>query len=152
MLSPVFLTKVSQAIQTPLAAAKAFLSQGMRNQQLSARIAAENLTNAHTTSSEPGGDPYRRKVVIFKEMMDSQNGFPLLKPEKIDFDKSPFKLVYKPFHPAADARGYVKEPNLDEAIEKIDFREANQVTHALAQVYALATEMENRNHDLMKKA
>lgn len=151
MTLPVYLTGTQETTKSSLKAAKALLAQGMSNQQLLARIAAENFTNAKTTSHQPGGDPYRRKVVSFETMMDRQKGLPLLAPDKIGFDNSPFKIVHKPFHPAADARGYVKMPNVDEAVEMIDFREANQATNAMAQIYALATAMETRNHDLMKK-
>lgn len=148
---PTFLTK-TPAMRSPLNAAKTFLEQGMTNQQLRARVAAENLSHAYTTSSQPGGDPYRRKVLTFQTVMDQKKGLPLLRLEKIGFDASDFKLVHKPHDPAADERGYVKMPNVEPVVELLDFREANQATTMMAQIYALATTMENTNNDLLKNA
>ena len=35
-----------------------------------------------------------------------------------------FPTRYEPSHPAADARGYVKTPNVDSLVEVMDMREA----------------------------
>ena len=34
--------------------------------------------------------------------------------------------MHDPFHPAADARGYVKQPNVDSLVEMMDMREAQR--------------------------
>jgi flagellar basal-body rod protein FlgC len=37
-----------------------------------------------------------------------------------------FTETYDPAHPAADARGYVKRPNVDSLVEMMDMREAQR--------------------------
>ena len=41
-------------------------ASGMRAQTMRMRLAAENIANAGVTATEPGGDPYRRRVPIFE--------------------------------------------------------------------------------------
>ncbi len=43
---------------------------GMQVQAKRLQVAAENLANVETTGSTPGSDPYRRKTITFKEMLD----------------------------------------------------------------------------------
>jgi len=43
---------------------------GMRAQGLRLRVISENIANADSTASTPGGDPYRRKVITFQNRMD----------------------------------------------------------------------------------
>jgi flagellar basal-body rod protein FlgC len=41
-------------------------------------------------------------------------------------DMSPFKTVYDPGHPDADANGYVLMPNIDVAVEMVDLVSATR--------------------------
>ena len=43
---------------------------GMKVQGDRLRVVAENLANADSVSEVPGGDPYRRKVITFKNALD----------------------------------------------------------------------------------
>lgn len=43
----------------------AIAAAGLRVQQGRLRVMAENLANAQSTASTPGGDPYRRKIAVF---------------------------------------------------------------------------------------
>ena len=47
---------------------------------------------------------------------------------------SPFRVEYDPDHPAADANGYVKMPNVDVLIEMADMREASRSYEADLQI------------------
>ena len=99
-------------------------ASGMRAQSDRMRIVSENIANAESVGVRPGEDPYRRKVVSFKNVLDREMETPLVKVSKYGYDKSEFKLKYDPTHPAADDQGYVKYPNVNSLTEMMDMREA----------------------------
>ena len=49
-------------------------STGLRAQTVRIRLAAENVANANSTSDTPGGDPYQRRIPVFREMVDRETG------------------------------------------------------------------------------
>ena len=106
--------------------AKAISLSGMNAQSKRLRIISENLANADSTSEVPGGDPYRRKVVTFKSLVDPKTGAATVSADKVVEDQSEFITKYDPNHPAADAKGYVKMPNVSMVIEMADMREAQR--------------------------
>eukprot|EP01035_Chromulina_nebulosa_P041180 gene41179-55692_t len=73
-----------------------------------------------------GGTPYRRKVPTFNSSFDKELGAATLRMGKVEQDKTSFKTRYEPGHPAADANGYVKYPNVDPLVETVDMREAQR--------------------------
>ncbi len=97
---------------------------GMQAQSTRLRVVAENLANSDSTGNAPGADPYRRKTVTFANTMDRSIGANTLRANRIGTDSDAFPQRYDPSHPAADANGYVKTPNVDPAIEAMDMREA----------------------------
>ena len=44
---------------------------GMKVQGQRLRVLAENLANADSVAEVPGGDPYRRKTISFKNALDA---------------------------------------------------------------------------------
>ncbi len=90
------------------------------------RVVAENIANAESTARTAGGDPYRRKVPTFASHFDKQLGANTLQLGKVELDKTDFIQKYEPGHPAADANGYVKYPNVDPLVETVDMREAQR--------------------------
>jgi flagellar basal-body rod protein FlgC len=103
---------------------------GLRAQTVRIRISAENLANADTTASTPGGDPYRRKAPVFRTFFDKEVGANTVKVTGAREDQSPFQVKYDPSHPAADATGYVKTSNVSSLIEMADLREAQRAYEA----------------------
>lgn len=99
---------------------------GMRAQGERLRVIAENVANAKSTSSTPGGEPYRRKMVIFQNVLDKELGIETVKVTKRTFDASDFNKKYDPSHPAADPQGYVLYPNVNPIVEMADMREARR--------------------------
>lgn len=65
-------------------------------------------------------------------------------------DTSPFIEQYDPSHPAADARGYVKYPNVNMVVEMADMREANRSYEANLQVVRQARELISMTIDLLR--
>jgi flagellar basal-body rod protein FlgC len=65
-------------------------------------------------------------------------------------DNSNFKLEYDPGHPAADANGYVKRPNVEPLIEALDMREAQRAYEANLNVIDTARAMETDTLSILK--
>lgn len=99
---------------------------GMKVQGERLRVVAENLANAESVAEVPGGDPYRRKTITFRNEMDRALGLETVQVDKVGVDRSDFRLKYDPGNPAADDKGYVKLPNVNSLIEMTDMREAQR--------------------------
>jgi len=102
-------------------------------------VIAENMANSNTTRTASGG-PYRRKYVVFQEITSdntfstffnkaktAQGGVRVL---EIGEDMSEFKYDYNPFHPDADADGYVRMPNVEVVQEMVDMMSAYRAYEA----------------------
>jgi flagellar basal-body rod protein FlgC len=70
---------------------------------------------------------------------------------RVDGDKTPFNSVYEPGNPSADAKGYVKTPNVDPLIEAMDMRDAQRAYEANLNVIETARAMDQRTLDLLKR-
>src|SRR5471032_2643572 len=88
----------------------AVAASALKAQQARMRIIAENIANADSTSTVKGGDPYRRQTPVFAAaQIDGATGVKLA---QVTPDMTAFTRDYDPSHPAADADGYVKKPNV----------------------------------------
>jgi len=112
---------------------------GMAAQRARLDVVAENIANAESTRTKAGG-PYRRRQVIFQTIptsgqassfgsvfqstMKSQSSFQSVHVSKVIEDQSPFREVYDPSHPDADANGMVKMPNVNTVKEMVDMNSA----------------------------
>jgi len=101
-------------------------ASGLRAQSERMRVIAENMANADSKPQAPGLDPYRRKTVSFKSVLDREQNVDLVKIRKTGVDRSDFSKVYDPGHPGADNDGYVLKPNVNTLIEAMDMREAQR--------------------------
>ncbi len=123
---------------------------GMRVQGQRLRVIAQNIANANSLPQEPGKDPYRRKVVTFKNELDRTIGLKTVQLDKVQPDKSVFGKRYEPSHPAADADGYVPTPNVNTLIEMTDMREAQRSYEANLSVIKSSKAMLNQTIDLLR--
>jgi flagellar basal-body rod protein FlgC len=130
--------------------AMAISSSGMKAQSMRMRVISENLANSETTADAPGADPYRRKTITFKSELDRANGVDKVAVKNIDRDQSDFRLKYDPSHPAADAKGYIKLPNVNSLIETMDMREANRSYEANLSSIELSRGMLMKTIDMLK--
>lgn len=137
-------------MQDPLQSALKAASMGMTAQSARLRIVSENLANANSTGSTPGADPYARKTISFASMVDEPTGAEGVTVDKIDYDRTPFVTEYSPGHPAADARGYVKRPNVNSMVELADAREANRGYQANLQIIRQVREAITMTIDLLR--
>ncbi len=125
-------------------------ASGLQAQGTRLRVISENLANANSTSEVPGGDPYRRKTVTFAAELDKAIGAEEVKVKKVGTDTAPFREIYEPSHPAADANGHVKLPNVNMLIELADMREAQRSYEANLQMIDQARSMLMRTIDLLR--
>ena len=128
---------------------QAIAASALRAQQARMRIIAENLATADSTSKTAGGDPYRRQAPVFEPT--KVQGAKGVKMSKVTPDGAEFKSEYDPSHPSADAKGYVKMPNVDPLIEALDMREAQRAYEANLNVIETARSLQMRTLDLLKK-
>jgi flagellar basal-body rod protein FlgC len=125
-------------------------ASGMQAQAERLRVVAENIANAGSTSDVPGGEPYRRKMVVFQNVLDKEMGTNLVKVGKRVLDKSEFIKKYQPYHPAADEQGYVLYPNVNSIIEMMDMREARRGYEANLNVIEMAKAMLSQTINLLR--
>ena len=124
---------------------------GMKAQGSRIRVITENVANVQTTGDTPGADPYRRQMITFKNEMDRQMGAKLVKVDSIQSDeKTPFRLEYRPEHPAADENGNVKLPNVNTLLEMADMREAQRTYEANIGMLEQSRTMLLRTIDLLR--
>jgi flagellar basal-body rod protein FlgC len=109
-----------------LESALSIAASGMRAQGVRLKVVAQNIANASSTSDRTGGEPYRRKIVTFANVLDRELDAKLVEIKKIKEDPSQFNLVYDPSHPAANDKGFVQMPNVNALVEMMDMREAQR--------------------------
>ena len=128
----------------------AIAASGLRAQAGRMRIISENIANADSTAASAGAEPYRRKMASFKSEMDRTLDVQLVALGRIKTDPSEFRLKYEPGHPAADANGNVKYPNVNALVEMTDLREAQRSYEANINVIGASRRMIQRTIDILK--
>ena len=126
-------------------------ASGLRAQSERMRVIAENLANSDTLPQSPNENPYRRKTVDFKSVLDREAGVDIVKIRKVGVDRSDFKKRYDPGHPGADKNGYVLEPNVNSLIEAMDMREAQRSYEANMEVIKASKSMLSGTIDVLRK-
>jgi flagellar basal-body rod protein FlgC len=134
----------------PLTQSMATAASAMRAESMRLRLVAENLANANTTGAGPGEQPYQRKLMTFQQSIDQATGAATVEPGPITTDQTPFRTVYDPSHPAADANGYVSLPNVSELVEVADMREAQRSYEANLASLSQSRSMISKTLDLLK--
>ena len=128
----------------------AISASGMDAQTARLRVIAENLANQDSTGSTPGAEPYRRKTITFEDKLDKELGVDTVKVRNVGVDKSDLPKRYDPSHPAADAEGYVRTPNVNSFVEIMDMREAQRGYSANLNVMEVTRTMLTRTIELLK--
>ena len=134
----------------PLSSIAKIASSGMTAQSARLRVITENVANADSTGTTPGADPFRRKTISFSELLDRDSGASTVEVDRIGRDTRPFVLDHDPSHPAADANGYVKLPNVDPILEMANMREASRSYEANLNLFEAGRRMRGQMPDLLK--
>jgi flagellar basal-body rod protein FlgC len=125
-------------------------ASGLRAQAGRMRVIAENIANADSTPQRPGADPYRRKIATFSSEMDRTLDARIVGLGRVQPDRSDFRVRHQPGHPAADAKGNVKYPNVNALVEMTDMREAQRSYEANLDVIGATRRMLQRTLDILK--
>lgn len=128
----------------------AIAASGLRAQAGRMRVISENIANADSTAPTPGADPYRRKVPTFRTEIDRALDAQVVSMGRVRTDQSDFRLKYEPGHPAADANGNVKYPNVNSLVEMTDLKEAQRSYEANINVISASRRMIQRTIEILK--
>jgi len=122
----------------------ALTAQRLRMDVISSNMANIDSTRANFVNGQ--WEPYKRKMVVMqpngqsfssylsKAMSNEQVGNGV-KVSRIVEDNTPFKMVYDPEHPDANAEGYVAMPNVDPLKEMVDLISATRSYEANVTVF-----------------
>ncbi|MEN6462078.1 MAG: flagellar basal body rod protein FlgC [Syntrophomonas sp.] len=136
-------------------------ASGLTAQRLRMDTIANNMANVETTRVQGRTGPYRRQVVVFEarnaalagggfqNVLDSQiqavgDGVRVKQIAEISEDQSPYRRVYDPSHPDADAQGYVNYPNVNIVEEMINMISSTRAYEANAKVIEATKSMATR--------
>ncbi|NOZ55727.1 MAG: flagellar basal body rod protein FlgC [Calditrichaeota bacterium] len=150
-------------------------ASGLSAQRRKLNVIASNIANAETTRTA-NGQPYRRRIVKFQETPGSEfvqvlrrvvgklvttrpghlpNADILQREESAGgveaqeaTDPSPFRMVYDPTHPDANANGYVAYPNVSVVTEMVDMIAASRNYEANVAAIDAAKDMAKRALDI----
>ena len=128
----------------------AIAASGLRAQAGRMRVISENIANADSTAPRAGADPYRRKIPTFRAEIDRALEAKVVALGPVRTDASDFRTKYEPGHPAADAKGYVKYPNVNQLVEMTDMREAQRSYEANLNVVGATRRMIQRTLDILR--
>ena len=128
----------------------AVAASGLRGQAGRMRVIAENLANADSTPDRAGVDPYRRKIVTFQGRLDRELDAQVVELGRVERDRGAFRTKLDPGHPAADATGQVRLPNVNSLIESMDMREAQRSYEANLNVISSTRRMLQRTIDILR--
>ncbi len=129
----------------------AVAASGLRAQSERMKTIAENIANANSAAATPGSDPYRRQIPTVTANFDRELNANMVAAGKPIADQSELRSQYDPGNPRADAKGYVKMPNVNSLIEIMDMREAQRSYEADLSVMDATKTMMARTVDLLKK-
>lgn len=88
-------------------------------------VAASNLANADSVTG-PDGQPYRAKEVVFQVAAPAGQEIGGVQVSGVVESPAADKLVYQPGNPMADAKGYVRMPNVNEVDEMVNSMAASR--------------------------
>ena len=128
----------------------AIAATGMRAQAGRMRIISENIANADSTATTPGGDPYRRRIVTFRDELDRELGAHVVTLGQVAPTRRLFASGTSPDNPMADAKGDVKYPNVNPLVEMTDLRDAQRSYEANINVISATRRMLQRTIDILK--
>jgi flagellar basal-body rod protein FlgC len=125
-------------------------ASGLRAQMGRMRIITENIANADSLATTPGGDPYRRRIVTFSSELDRSIGADVVKLGRVQPDNSSFLVRHEPGNPAANAQGDVKYPNVNTLVELTDLRDAQRSYEANLNIVTATRKMMQLTIDMLK--
>jgi flagellar basal-body rod protein FlgC len=139
-------------------------ASGLTAERVRMDVTSENLANADTTKAADG-QPYRRQEVVLEQTgsssfsdqlsdalgTSSQTSAPGgVQVAGIVSDSTPDQLVYDPGSPDANAKGYVKMPNVNSVTEMTDLIDESDSYQSDVTAMDTAKTMYSSTLDLLK--
>lgn len=120
-------------------------ASALEAERIRMEVIGQNIANANTTRGVDG-QPFRRQQVVFESVLRQELGAAGAGPAKVTVSKivpdpRPFRLVYNPGHPDADAQGMVALPNISIHEEMADMIAAARAFEANLAVVKTARTM-----------
>ncbi len=126
-------------------------ASGMFAQRIRMNTIASNLANYE--SYKETGEPFRKLEVVFQAVYNPERvrrGEIPVAVTQIRESDAPFRIVYDPGNPRADARGFVQLPNIDVAREMADMISAVRSYEANLNAFNMTKEMAYRVIELWR--
>ena len=118
-------------------------SSGLVAQAMRLNVTASNVANAESVAG-PDGRTYRSRQVLFSPTPIEKAQGVGVQVSAIVESAEPLRMEYKPFHPMANASGYVEMPNVNPVEEMVNMISASRS-------YQANVEMMNTTSQLMLK-
>ena len=125
----------------------------LRAQRTRMNVIANNIANAETTRTPEGG-AFRRQLVVLRGNQINRGSNPEqvgVRVKGIIDDTTPMKEVFDPSHPDADAKGYVKYPNVNLATEMVDLTSAQRAYEASIAVMVSGSRMREKAMEILQR-
>jgi flagellar basal-body rod protein FlgC len=126
-------------------------ASGMFAQRVRMNVIASNLANYE--SYKETGEPFRKLEVVFRAVYERdrlRRGEVPVEVVAIRESDEPFRVVFDPSDPRADARGFVRKPNVDLIREMADMISAIRSYEANLNAFNLTKEMAFRTLELWR--
>ena len=88
-------------------------------------VVASNLANADAVAG-PDGKTYKSRQVLFQTLPGNDVGTAGVKVQTIKESEAPFRKTHDPYHPSADAEGYVTHSNVNPVEEMVNMISASR--------------------------
>ncbi len=133
-------------------------STGLTLERMKLDTLSSNIANVNTTRTEEGG-PYKRKEVVFQEMVNKERNHLSgkiqrlssgVKVTEIRESDEGMRLVYNPEHIDANEEGYVLMPNVNLLDEMVALMEAQRGFEANATALKASKAMLNKALEISK--
>ncbi|MEX1166875.1 MAG: flagellar basal body rod protein FlgC [Hydrogenophaga sp.] len=88
-------------------------------------VVASNLANADAVAG-PDGQSYKSRQIVFETVPMGGQGDAGVKVKDITESDAPARRVHDPYHPSADAEGYVTHSNVNPVEEMVNMMAASR--------------------------
>ena len=126
-------------------------ASGMYAQRIRMNTIASNLANFE--SYRITGEPFRKLEPIFEaveKFEEVQKGYIPVYVREIRESQEPFRIVFDPTNPRADAEGFVRYPNVELVKEMADMISAMRSYEANLNAFKTTREMAQRTLELWR--
>lgn len=126
-------------------------SSGLYAQRIRMNTIASNIANFE--SYRTTGEPFRKLEPVFEAIETPeglQKGYVPVLVREIRESQEPFRLVFDPTNPRADAEGFVRYPNVELVKEMVDMISAMRSYEANLNAFRTTREMAQRTLELWK--